>query len=435
MATKSARKRSRDNSTRLDALKTSALAGSLKKLSGNDLLKRLKTFRGSELAVLLEILRCLNEVERRRLYVPHGYGSLYDLCTNYLKYSRTAAWRRIHAARCIERFPSVAKLLRSGELSLTVVSMISRILTKENAEDIISYARGRSTREVEMLVSQHRPGFMLRDRVRPVCLMVPDVTKNDSCRISGAGKNSTQHVDINILKNQGVHQGAGSIFHNGAATANVSSIPDPGDTALAVTAASAGCKADSQNIERVLITQKFKLEFAVDPEFMEKLARIKSLLSTKYPKEMGFEKVFDILMDEYIDRHGPVERHRRRNARRERERSKNALLDNKNKNCPEDIMIDSARKSGERCTETTAPGCGTSPGEKQRGTKPTGGDRRQKNPHGELRRNTRRDSGKRGRHIPPAIRDEVFVRDGGRCTFIGDDGKRCNSYWNLQIGI
>jgi hypothetical protein len=140
--------------------------------------------RGAERAVLLKILRYLNEVERRRLYVPRGYASLYDFCTDFLKYSRTAAWRRIHATRCIERFPHVAELLRSGELTLTVAAMISRVLTKENAEEIIPYARGRSTREVGMLVARHRPDFMLRDRVRPVCVMAPDVIENDSCRIS-----------------------------------------------------------------------------------------------------------------------------------------------------------------------------------------------------------------------------------------------------------
>ena len=37
------------------------------------------------------------------------------------------------------------------------------------------------------------------------------------------------------------------------------------------------------------------------------------------------------------------------------------------------------------------------------------------------------------RNIPRRVRDEVFLRDGGRCTFKGTDGRRCNSKWNLQI--
>ena len=37
------------------------------------------------------------------------------------------------------------------------------------------------------------------------------------------------------------------------------------------------------------------------------------------------------------------------------------------------------------------------------------------------------------RYIGPAVRDAVYKRDGGRCTFVGTNGKRCNSKWDLEI--
>ncbi|MFH1756198.1 MAG: HNH endonuclease signature motif containing protein [Candidatus Latescibacterota bacterium] len=37
------------------------------------------------------------------------------------------------------------------------------------------------------------------------------------------------------------------------------------------------------------------------------------------------------------------------------------------------------------------------------------------------------------RHIPTAIRDKVYARDGGRYTFVGADGVKCNSTWDVQI--
>ncbi|MBP2680686.1 MAG: nuclease, partial [Candidatus Krumholzibacteriota bacterium] len=37
------------------------------------------------------------------------------------------------------------------------------------------------------------------------------------------------------------------------------------------------------------------------------------------------------------------------------------------------------------------------------------------------------------RYIPAAVRDAVFARDKGRCTYTGPDGKRCGSTHNLQI--
>ncbi len=43
------------------------------------------------------------------------------------------------------------------------------------------------------------------------------------------------------------------------------------------------------------------------------------------------------------------------------------------------------------------------------------------------------ESGETSRHIPPATRDKVNNRDGGKCTYVGSDGKRCNSTWDVEI--
>jgi 5-methylcytosine-specific restriction endonuclease McrA len=37
------------------------------------------------------------------------------------------------------------------------------------------------------------------------------------------------------------------------------------------------------------------------------------------------------------------------------------------------------------------------------------------------------------RHIPAAVRRDVWKRDGGRCTFVGPDGCRCDSRWQLEF--
>jgi hypothetical protein len=36
-------------------------------------------------------------------------------------------------------------------------------------------------------------------------------------------------------------------------------------------------------------------------------------------------------------------------------------------------------------------------------------------------------------HIPAAVRREVWKRDGGRCTFVGPNGCRCDSRWQLEF--
>ncbi|HEX6789966.1 MAG TPA: HNH endonuclease signature motif containing protein [Candidatus Krumholzibacteria bacterium] len=37
------------------------------------------------------------------------------------------------------------------------------------------------------------------------------------------------------------------------------------------------------------------------------------------------------------------------------------------------------------------------------------------------------------RHIPDEVRDEVFARDGGKCTFTASDGTRCDSKRGVQL--
>jgi 5-methylcytosine-specific restriction endonuclease McrA len=48
-------------------------------------------------------------------------------------------------------------------------------------------------------------------------------------------------------------------------------------------------------------------------------------------------------------------------------------------------------------------------------------------------RRVKQDAGETSRYISPAVRDKVYTRDGGRCTYIGSNGKRCNTTWDLEI--
>jgi 5-methylcytosine-specific restriction endonuclease McrA len=40
---------------------------------------------------------------------------------------------------------------------------------------------------------------------------------------------------------------------------------------------------------------------------------------------------------------------------------------------------------------------------------------------------------KRSRAVPAHIRREVYARDGGRCAFVDDAGRRCNSGWRVEL--
>lgn len=122
----------------------------------------------------------------------------------------------------------------------------------------------------------------------------------------------------------------------------------------------------------------YKVEFGAGAEFMRKFQEVKALLSAKYPASLTFAKTFEVLMDEYIEHHSPVKRAERR-ARRAAKR----------KDAMERVQTKRPRKAKP----------GTS----------------------------------RSRHIPDAIRDAVFKRDEGRCTYLGANNVRCNSAHDVEI--
>ncbi len=338
---------------------------SMSSLSDNRLIRQIESLRGKEQKVLAGILRHLVEIERRRLYLPRGYSSLFEFCTQHLKYSRSSAGRRVAAARSLARFPVLEGYLLNGEVNLYALSLVSGILTEDNIEQVISGIRNRSTSEVESLVARHRPGRIVRDRVRTVCVMEPETRKRGKERDDTAAAGSTSAWNTggaNSAGRAGSTPGAGS-----------RKLPDP------VVEGSG-----SNTLERVRISRKYKLEFAVDPEFMRKFKRTKTLLSNRYPGGIGFEELFMLLMDEYIDRHSPEGRA----ARREKRHAHKSDQDR-----------DPTREIGSVKARLVSNG------------------------EGEIR----------SRNIPQRVRDEVFLRDGGKCTFIGSDGRRCESRWNLQI--
>jgi 5-methylcytosine-specific restriction endonuclease McrA len=146
---------------------------SLRKLSNDDLVRRLIDDVARERAMTVAVLHDLNEVERRRLYLDLGCSSLFDYCVRKLKYSSSAAARRIQAARCIRRFPAVLRLLQANEISLTTVGSIAPVLNAQNCETILKRVRGVSCRQVERIACEYRPPLAMRDRVRPVRVVTP----------------------------------------------------------------------------------------------------------------------------------------------------------------------------------------------------------------------------------------------------------------------
>ncbi len=144
----------------------------LKKLSDKTLLQSLDSLVGKEKNSTLAVLLHLIELDRRRTYLNLGFRSLFEYCTQHLKYSSSSAGRRIHTARCVARFPEIYELLVKGSVNLSTVSQVSAILNERNKDELLKGIQGKSQRQVERLISVFQPPSAYRDTVKPVRVAV-----------------------------------------------------------------------------------------------------------------------------------------------------------------------------------------------------------------------------------------------------------------------
>jgi len=309
----------------------------LRSLSDKGLLSAINRINMKERKLKVSVLLYLAELERRKLYLPLGYSSLFEYCVVCLKYTKGTAFRRVKSVRAVTKYPETLDMLISGDLNITVLSKISDVLDESNHRDILKSIRGKSVREVEVLVSGHRPSRNIRDSVRPVSVM--------------------RRIRHSAGSTAGTEPGASGPCSNAGTEPRVS---DTGSNA-------GTCSSEDQYV----LEQKLKICFAVDPDFMRKVQKIKSLLSGKYPKGINFETLFRLIMEEFLERHDPERRSEKRKIRSRR----------------------SGSSSGRRSRDTKAP----------------------------------------SRHIPSHTRDLVYKRDGGRCTFVSTNGRRCSCTWDLEI--
>jgi 5-methylcytosine-specific restriction endonuclease McrA len=318
----------------------------LRSLSDDNLISQLNKLTSREREVTILILHHLNEIERRRLHLKLGYQSMFDYCTSGLGYSASSAGRRIQTARCVARFREVHDLLVANEVNLSTVSQVSRILTHENKDSLLSRMRGKSQREVEGIVAEYRPRNKPRDRVRTVVVKAPAAKErgDDPSLLAPRTPNHTPTFD---------HSRSGSNREDSAHLG----------VREAADAVENGSKAKSQTSARR--QEKLALiQFAAAPEFMEKLERVRSLMWHRLPANASLEQVFGLALEHVIEREDPQRRRRRRDEK------------------------------GRRLVKP---------------------------------------SSKRTRHVPAAVRDEVFERDQGRCTFVAPGGRRCSATRAVQV--
>jgi hypothetical protein len=129
------------------------LLASLRQLSDRELLARVKDLSAHEREATVQLVAHLAELDTRDAHLRAGHGSLFAYCRGVLALSEQEAYNRIAVARVARRFPLVLDLLESGAVNLTTVRLLGPHLTPANHCSVLESARGKSKPQVEEIAA------------------------------------------------------------------------------------------------------------------------------------------------------------------------------------------------------------------------------------------------------------------------------------------
>src|SRR5512138_392808 len=136
--------------------------------TARELSDHLASLYRNERDAMADFLIALAAFDERKTWRELGYPSLWAFLRHELKLSKGAAFHRKTAAELIQAYPAVADALRSGELCLSTVAELARVLTPDNVGEVLPRFFGLSHREAEAVSASLRPAEVIptRDVVR-----------------------------------------------------------------------------------------------------------------------------------------------------------------------------------------------------------------------------------------------------------------------------
>jgi hypothetical protein len=146
----------------------------LRNLSNKDLLEKTSRLVAHERETIVEVLHHLREIERRMLYAEVGYPSLLSYCVRELKYSESAAYRRISAMRLIKEIPEAEAKIMSGSLTLNNATQAQVHFRKTKTKQIdekkalLLEIESLSSRECERALAEKRGESAPPERAHPI---------------------------------------------------------------------------------------------------------------------------------------------------------------------------------------------------------------------------------------------------------------------------
>ncbi len=170
---------------------------SLYLLADDELLRRLSELLRQSRRNEADLIAHLAQVDERRLYARFAAPSLFAYCTEMLHFSEPEAYLRITAARASRLHPVLLTMLADGRLHLSGVAKLAPHLTRENREAVLARATHLSKRQIEELVAELSPRPDVPDRIHR--LPAPGEVRSGAALVLGAEIN-TRQSDANVVR-------------------------------------------------------------------------------------------------------------------------------------------------------------------------------------------------------------------------------------------
>src|SRR5690242_10519851 len=122
-----------------------------------DLTTHLAELLHREHAALADFLIALADFDRERRWLELGHTSLFCFLHRELGLSKGAAFYRKTAAELVQRYPEVVEPLRQGQLCITSVVELAKVITPDNRSEILPRFFHASKQEAKAVVAELRP--------------------------------------------------------------------------------------------------------------------------------------------------------------------------------------------------------------------------------------------------------------------------------------
>ena len=144
-------------------------------LSNEELMNETNSAVANERNAMAEVIRLFQEIAGRKLFLEHGYPTMFEMVTKHFGYCAASAMRRLQTARLIKDLPEFETKIATGELSLTAASQLQSFFyreatdySREDRTQLVEHCLNKSTREVERELCRRNPEREKHETVRAI---------------------------------------------------------------------------------------------------------------------------------------------------------------------------------------------------------------------------------------------------------------------------